>query len=107
MDAFYIHIRLRLARILGVRMCPRCPRCNEDKTPPCQNKFGSNMIPIGGSLGGCPALGSAVEHQGHGTPHLHGDVHVACVYQFGTLQDVADRIKAELLSPDTILEFHA
>ena len=49
MDAYAVHIRVRLARILGVRMCPRCPRCNEDSSPrPCQDKFGSNMMPMGG-----------------------------------------------------------
>ena len=83
MDAFYIQVRLRLATILGIRMCPRCPRCNDDANPPCQNKFGSNAIPMGGILGAGMALGSAIEHQGHGTPHLHGDVHIACVYQLG------------------------
>jgi len=51
MDAFSVHVRLRLPAILGVRMCPNCPRCN-DTDFPCQNRFGNNMRPMGGSLGG-------------------------------------------------------
>ena len=53
-DAYSVEVRLRFARLLGVRMCPMCPRCNEEGSPhPCQDKFGSNMMPMGGLLGGC------------------------------------------------------
>ena len=80
MDAFGVHIRLRLPRLFGMRSCPDCPRCNDRGNPfPCQNRFGSNMRATGGFVGGCVANGSAVEHQGEGTPHIHGDIHVACV----------------------------
>ena len=41
-EAYKIEILLRVAILLGVRMCPFCPRCND--TPfGCQDKFGSNM----------------------------------------------------------------
>ena len=37
-----MEILLRLAWTLGVRMCPHCPRCNNDEYGhPCQDKFGS------------------------------------------------------------------
>ena len=107
-DAYAVNVRLRLARVLGVRMCPRCPRCNDDDSKsPCQDKFGSNMMPMGGSIGGVPALGAATEHQTHGTPHLHGEAHVACIYQYGTLQEIAERIKEKLFDPTSVMDFHA
>jgi hypothetical protein len=108
MDAHAVNARLRLARLLGMRMCPQCPRCNTDGSKyPCQDKFGSNMMPMGGVLGGAVALGAATEHQGHGTPHLHGEVHVVCIYQYSTLQEIAERIKEKLFDPASVLDFHA
>ena len=95
-DAHDLNIRLRLARIMGVRMCPTCPRCN-DTNRPCQNKFGSNMLPQGGFCGLCPALTLASEHQGLGTPHGHGQAHIVCVYQYGTLPETAEMIKKQTL----------
>ena len=102
--AYDVEIRLRLARLLGVRMCPNCPRCNDrsyasNKRKPCQDKFGSNMMPMGGLLGGCDGFGGATENQTAGTPHFHGEAHVICIYQFGTLQGIAERIKAKLFDP--------
>ena len=76
-DAFSLHIRLRLARLFGQRSCPNCPRCNRRGSKyPCQNRFGSVMRATGGIMGASTALGSAIEHQGVGTPHIHGQLHV-------------------------------
>ena len=48
-DAFTAYVRLVLARLMGIRMCPLCPHCNaKDSQRPCQNKFGSNMEAMGG-----------------------------------------------------------
>ena len=48
-DAFDVNVRVVLSRLLGVRMCPRCPHCNGDSSrAPCQDAFGSNMRPLGG-----------------------------------------------------------
>ena len=46
-EAHRINICLRLAWLLGVRMCPDCPRCNAEAWG-CQDLFGSNMRPSGG-----------------------------------------------------------
>ena len=62
-EAYKIQIYLRLMILLGVRMCPDCPRCN-DGPMGCQDKFGNNMRPGGGVIGGIPALGGGTEHQG-------------------------------------------
>ena len=59
---------------------------------------GSNMRPLGGVLGGMPAFGGATEHQGNGTPHFHCEGHVVCCYQYGTLAEIGEKIKAGMLS---------
>ena len=51
-EGYRVEILLRLAAVLGVRMCPRCPRCNDGDGLGCQDRFGSNMRPMGGVLGG-------------------------------------------------------
>ena len=49
MEAYMVEVRVRLACALGLRMCPICPRCNETAHP-CQDEFGSNMMPLGGVI---------------------------------------------------------
>ena len=103
-EGYKIEVVLRLATLLGVRMCPNCPRCN-DGTFGCQDKFGNNMRPGGGTLGGMPAFGGATEHQGHGTPHGHFEGHVACAYQFGTLADIVKGLKSQSFSFEEIVKY--
>ena len=93
-EGYRIEVILRLAALLGVRMCPNCPRCNHSLYG-CQDLFGSNMRPLGGVLGGMTSLGGATEHQGHGTPHLHFEGHVVCIYQYGTLEEIAAKIRTQ------------
>ena len=64
------------------------------------------MRPTGGSIGGALALEIGNEHQQHGTPHGHGQVHVVCLYQFATLQDIASKVEEELQQgkPRTLLD---
>ena len=72
-EAFTVEIRTSLPWLLGIRMCPHCPHCNaEGSKNPCQNRFGSNMLPVGGTLAGVSALDGAVEFQKKNTPHFHG-----------------------------------
>ena len=80
-DGFSIWVRVVFARLAGLRMCPRCPRCNVDPRTACQNAFGSNATMMGGVFGACEAFAGAVEYQRSGTPHLHGKLHVASVFQ--------------------------
>ena len=54
------------------------------------------MRPSGGTLGGAVALEIGNEHQLHGTPHAHGQVHTVCLYQFATLQEIATKVEQEL-----------
>ena len=69
--------------------------------------FGSNMRPLGGVLGGMTSFGGATEHQGHGTPHLHMEGHVVCIYQYGTLEEIAAKIEASGLGHLSTDAFHA
>ena len=49
-EAFLVLIKVVLATLLGIRMCPRRPRCNaNDSKIPCQDQFGSNMDTLGGA----------------------------------------------------------
>jgi hypothetical protein len=102
-DAFNVTVRVVLARTLGLRMCPRCPHCNADRSgSPCQDEFGSNMLPMGGVLGGVEVLGGAVEHQRGGAPHFHLLGGVVSIYQHGTLLEIASRISEKLLDPEAV-----
>ena len=70
------------------------------------NRFGSVMRATGGPFGGCPASGSATEHQGFGTPHVHGEVHVSCVFQYKLLPEIAKLIEDDILDPQSIMDFN-
>ena len=107
MDAYGLHIKLRLPRLFGQRSCPRCPRCNDRGNKyPCMNRFGSVMRATGGPFGGCPVSGAATEHQGVGTPHTHGEVHVSCVFQYKLLPEIAKLIEDDILDPQSIMDFN-
>ena len=96
-EAYKVEIQCRLMLLLGVRFCPDCPRCNNGPMG-CQDKFGSNMRPGGGVLGGIPAVGGGTEHQGYGTPHLHLEIHVASIYQYSTLEEVVGKFQQGLFT---------
>ena len=70
------------------------------------NRFGSVMRATGGPFGGCPASGAATEHQGVGTHHTHGEVHVSCVFQYKLLPEIAKLIEDEILDPQSIMDFN-
>ena len=80
-EAFSVYIRVVLACLLGIRMCPECPHCNHGKNP-CQDKFGSNAEAQGGVLGRCDALFGAVESQKSGVLHYHFKAFVQRLHQY-------------------------
>ncbi len=86
-------------------MCPDCPRCNKCAFG-CQDKFGNNMRPGGGVLGGMPAIGGATEDQGYGTPHLHVEGHVASAYKYDTLAEIVEKLKAGFFSYSDLVNYH-
>ena len=80
-EAFSVYIRVVLACLLGIRMCPDCPHCNQGNNP-CQDKFGSNAEAQGGVLGRCDALFGAVETQKSGVLHYHFKAFVQRLHQY-------------------------
>ena len=98
----------------GVRMCLNCPRCNVDATDPncqqayigCADLLGCNNKLAGGFAGIALALAFANEFQGEGTPHGHGFVPLANMYQHNTLQEIAAMLESNALGicPDQLVE---
>ena len=76
-------VQCKLPWLLGLKVCPWCPRCNEEGRPtarPCQNIFGTNSLPMGGALGLAVTSGGATEFQKKTTPHFHSQAHLVNVY---------------------------
>ena len=65
------------------------------------------MRATGGILGVSSGCGSATEHQGVGTPHVHGQIHICCVYQYKLLPEIAKLIEEDILDPQHIMDFNA
>ena len=65
------------------------------------------MRATGGILGVSSAYGSAIEHQGVGTPHVHGQIHICCVYQYKLLPEIAKPIEEDVMDPQSIMYFNA
>ena len=98
-EAFLVLVKVVLATLLGIRMCPKCPHCNANGSKhPCQDQFGSNMDTFGGIFGGCDGFGGGVESQRGGTLHLHLIAYIISVFQHATLARISEMIEAKLLS---------
>ena len=105
-EAFQTLVRVVLATLLGIRMCPKCPHCNAtDSQNPCQDQFGSNMQPLGGIFGGCDGFGGAVESQRGATLHLHMMAYIVSAFQHHSLEEIGELIQAKLLSVDAIAKY--
>ena len=105
-DAFQVYMRMVLARLVGLRMCPECPHCNKGANP-CQNRFGSNALPQGGIFGRADALFSGVEAQSsQGALHLHFELYVQRAHQHKTLEEIVGMIKQGSLSPEAVKTYH-
>ena len=48
--AFAVQVRIIMATLFGIRMCPDCPHCSESSAP-CMDAFGSNAETVGGIAG--------------------------------------------------------
>ena len=90
----FVEIRTKLATVLGIRMCPSCPHCSQSQWP-CQDALGSVAEAMGGVLGRADAMFGAVECQKTtGALHYHFFVCVQRVRQYGTLKEIAEKLKA-------------
>ncbi len=100
-DAYNVLVRVVLARLLGIRMCPECPHCNQGDNP-CQNRFGSNAEPQGGILGRCDAVAGSTEAQKSGSLHYHFKAYAQRAHQHKTLLEIANLIRQDLLVPGAL-----
>lgn len=104
-DSFMVAIRVLVAQIFGLRMCPECPRCASSATP-CMDMFGSNATAMGGCMGRVDALIGAVEAQkAEGALHLHFFVYPQMTHQFMTLAEIAELFKQQALSVTDMKRF--
>ena len=106
-----------LPALFGIRMCLRCPDCNADdgdlagrsahfRCNACSDYLGCNSKCLGGFAGLASGMASATEFQGEGTPHGHGFVSLANMYQHHTLEEIGQIIEANLrnISPEIMLK---
>jgi len=78
-----------------MRVCAFCPDCNNGAaSTPCQDIFGSNATPEGGSLGRLDAGYTSIEAQkSKGSLHAHSQLFVQCLHQHTPLIEVLSQIK--------------
>ena len=106
-----------LPALFGIRMCFQCPDCNADsdevgagsvefECAACSDYMGCNSKLMGGYAGLATGMGFATEFQGEGTPHGHGFVSLANMFQHHTLEEIKDIIESNLrgLKPEEVLE---
>ena len=104
-----------LPALFGIRMCMRCPDCNVDRTDPqnrndvtiaCQDCMGSNMKSMGGYAGLATGMAFATEYQGESTPHGHGFISLANMYQHHNLEQIGNIIESNYngITPEDMLD---
>ena len=92
-NAFVIQIRVILATLAGVRMCPSCPHCHKSESP-CQGELGCNAELMDGFCGRWDAFFGAVASQkSNGSLHFHLSAFVQRLHQHKTLQELADLLE--------------
>ena len=82
----------------GIHMYLHCPDCAADRqhvrhTCGCSDYLGNNHKSLGGYAGLATALAFATEFQGDGTPHGHGFVSLANMYQHNNLEQIANMLQ--------------
>ena len=89
-DGFRVLCHLAYEHLFGVRVCPRCPDCNNadnEDAKPCQDIFGSNATPEGGIFGRIDGIFTSIEAQkSAGSLHAHSQLHVQCIHQHTSLR---------------------
>ena len=104
-DAYHVAIRVIVAQLLGVRMCPECPQCHLSAKP-CMDRFGSNATAMGGCMGRVDTIIGATEAQkSAGVLHLHFFAYLQMAWQHKSLQEIATMFKQHLLSVEVLKEF--
>ena len=94
-DGFRVACSVTYEYLWGMRVCAFCPDCNNGAaSTPCQDIFGSNATPEGGSLGRLDAGYTSIEAQkSKGSLHAHSQLFVQCLHQHTPLIEVLRQIK--------------
>ena len=111
---YLFFMRVILPGIFGLRMCFLCPDCNREtceyqyhrNAHPCSDYLGCNSKLMGGYAGIATAMAFATEYQGEATPHGHGFVSLANMYQHHTLEEIGNMIEhnSQKIAPEVMLE---
>ena len=106
-NAFFVQIRVVLATVLGIRMCPHCLHCSNTDYP-CQDALGSNAELMGGLAGRSDALFGSVECQkSNGSLHFHFFVFIQRLHQFATMKEIAEMLEKRLVEATELKQFVA
>jgi hypothetical protein len=106
-NAFQVQVRVVLATLLGLRMCPLCPHCHTSDNP-CSDAWGCNGELMGGCAGRGDALAGAIECQKKsGSLHLHFWFFGERLHQYCTLEQIADKLRDGLVHADELKSFMA
>ena len=104
--AFRVATTVIVPLLYGLRMCPDCPNCAESECP-CMDASGSNGTPMGGSGGRADAMiGAAEAQKAEGVLHIHLFMFFQWMYQFCTLKEIADRMRAGLVTVQALKKYH-
>ena len=105
-DTYNITVRVIMAQLYGLRMCPQGPQCAMGDNP-CMDMFGSNATPMGGSIGRADAMIGATEAQkAEGVLHLHFFIYLQMAHQHLNLSEIADLLRQKLLSLQELKAYH-
>ena len=102
---YLVFMYVVLPLVFGIRMCFQCPDCNADaeefnaesgdfECAACSDYMGNNTKLMGGYAGLATGMGFATEFQGEGTPHGHGFVCLANMWQHHTLEEIGRIIES-------------
>ncbi|CAL1144306.1 unnamed protein product, partial [Cladocopium goreaui] len=96
--SFQTVVRCIFAKLLGIRMCFRCPACD------CRDARGHGCHVTGGILGIVTGLCGAIEYQANSTPHFHCNVYIASIWQ-QSLSELAAKLNDSTITFEDVQQF--
>ena len=96
--SFQTGVRCIFAKLLGIRMCFRCPACD------CRDARGHGCHVTGGILGIVNGLCGAIEYQANSTPHFHCNVYIASIWQ-QSLRELAAKLNDSTITVEDVHQF--
>ena len=97
-NRFQAVVRCIFAKLLGIRMCFRCPACD------CRDARGHGCHVTGGILGLVTGLCGAMKYQANSTPHFHCNVYIASIWQH-SLSELAAKLNDSTITFEDVHQF--